>query len=171
MVVKSIEGATLFTATGAQLVSVRFPSLTSRHAEPDQSSPHTCDAVELGDHAVSHVPSASKSHRNVSASPSGSDEVPPLNVTGVPSYPTYGPPESAVGFVFTRTCVVSFASSCTAHSEREEARTVATSSVFPVPAGTSTRATIPYDWFGLRIGGRWTRGSPGSTAPSPSVSS
>src|SRR3990170_4137180 len=88
MIVKSIAGATLLTITDASDVSVRLPSLTSTRAFPVQSSPHRWAAGGSGDHAVSHVPSTSKSQRNVSGFPSGSDEAPALNVIDVPSEPT-----------------------------------------------------------------------------------
>src|SRR3972149_5812638 len=89
MTVNAIVGATLGTVTDDSLVFVSSPSLTSSNAVPVQSSPHVYVATGSGEYAVSQMPSPSKSHRYVRASPSGSVEADASKTTMPPS--SWGP--------------------------------------------------------------------------------
>src|SRR2546426_12361947 len=83
------SGAAFTTRTLASAAATRVPSVASTRAVEDQSSPHTCLVVPLGDQFVSQLPSPSKSQRYCKASPSGS-EATTISSIGLPSRPETG---------------------------------------------------------------------------------
>ena len=94
----AICGGTFVTVTDTFTILVCNPSNTSKRT-PGGAGSAGYVVVAVGEvvRAVSHTPSPLKSHRNWSVLPSGSLLPLALNVTGLPSATTYGPPGLAVG--------------------------------------------------------------------------